>query len=153
MLHYDTQTYLTMLRELTEAGKEVSLTVFGSSMFPFLTDRRDTVLFSKPKTPLQKGDIVFYQRAGGQFVLHRICEIQGGLLKISGDAQWALEPVPADRVFARVDKVCRNGRWIGPDSRIWKFFQHTWVTCLPIRRFLLFFCRQFARIRRHLKRK
>lgn len=32
----DTRAYVGMLRELTDAGKEVSLIVAGSSMAPFL---------------------------------------------------------------------------------------------------------------------
>ena len=49
----DTRTYVGMLRELTEAGKEVSLIVAGSSMAPFLVHHRDTIYFSKPNSPLK----------------------------------------------------------------------------------------------------
>lgn len=51
----DTRTYVGMLRELTEAGKEVSLIVAGSSMAPFLVHHRDTIYFSKPNSPLKRG--------------------------------------------------------------------------------------------------
>lgn len=45
MKFVDTRTYVGMLRELTEAGKEVSLIVAGSSMAPFLVHHRDTIYF------------------------------------------------------------------------------------------------------------
>lgn len=51
----DTRTYVGMLRELTDAGKEVSLIVAGSSMAPFLVHHRDTIFFSKPDSSLKKG--------------------------------------------------------------------------------------------------
>lgn len=54
------------------AGHSVSVPVAGSSMSPFLAGGRDTVFFSRPDTPLRRGDIVFYERASGQFVMHRI---------------------------------------------------------------------------------
>lgn len=68
----DTRTYVGMLRELTDAGKEVSLIVAGSSMAPFLVHHRDTIYFSKPVSPLKRGNMVFYQRTDGQYVMHRI---------------------------------------------------------------------------------
>lgn len=77
MKFVDTRTYVGMLRELTDAGKEVSLIIAGSSMAPFLVHHRDTIYFSKPNSPLKKGDMVFYQRTDGQYVMHRIYKIKG----------------------------------------------------------------------------
>ena len=68
----DTREYVGMLKELTEEGKEVSMLVFGSSMAPFLIHARDMIYFKKPDRELQKGDIVFFRRKSGQFVMHRI---------------------------------------------------------------------------------
>ena len=72
MKQVDTKAYMTALRSLTEQGHSVSVPVAGSSMSPFLAGGRDTVFFSRPDTPLRRGDIVFYERASGQFVMHRI---------------------------------------------------------------------------------
>ena len=77
----DTQAYLTVLRELVEDGNSVSLNVSGMSMFPFLEHERDTVYFEAPKRNLQKGDIVFYQRSNGQYVMHRIYKVKGMVSK------------------------------------------------------------------------
>ena len=71
MKQVDTKAYMTALRSLTEQGHSVSVPVAGSSMSPFLAGGRDTVFFSRPDTPLRRGDIVFYERASGQFVMHR----------------------------------------------------------------------------------
>ena len=69
----DTREYVGMLKELTEEGKEVSMLVFGSSMAPFLIHARDMIYFKKPDRELQKGDIVFFRRKSGQFVMRGRC--------------------------------------------------------------------------------
>ena len=68
----DNQEYMKVVRSLLEEGKEVPLVVTGNSMMPFLIDRRDQVLIKKPDRPLKKGDIAFFQRENGQYILHRI---------------------------------------------------------------------------------
>ena len=75
MKHIDTREYIAMLRELINVGKDVNLTVTGSSMSPFLIHERDTVFLRKPDHELKKGDIVFYERDSGQFVLHQILRV------------------------------------------------------------------------------
>lgn len=55
----NTRLYIDTLRELTDAGKEVSLIVAESSMAPFLVHHRDIIFFSKPDSPLKRGDMVF----------------------------------------------------------------------------------------------
>lgn len=71
----DTFEYISVLRELVESGHEVCVKVSGYSMYPFLRSGRDTAFFRKPDRKLRVGDIVFYQRLNGQYILHRICEI------------------------------------------------------------------------------
>ena len=68
----DTREYVSMLRELTEEGREVSMLIAGSSMNPFLIHQRDSICFRKPDRELKKGDMVFFQRPDGAFVMHRI---------------------------------------------------------------------------------
>lgn len=60
MKFVDTRAYIDMLRELTDAGKEVSLIVAGSSMAPFLVHHRDTIFFSKPDSPLKSKPPIKY---------------------------------------------------------------------------------------------
>lgn len=61
----DTREYVSVLRELTEAGHEVSMLISGNSMSPFLAHERDTIWFKRPDRELKKGDMVFYQRKAG----------------------------------------------------------------------------------------
>lgn len=53
MKRVDTAEYVSVLRELTEQGKEVSLLISGNSMSPFLIHERDYIYFKKPGRELK----------------------------------------------------------------------------------------------------
>lgn len=131
----DTREYVSVLRELTEQGKEVSLLISGNSMSPFLIHQRDYIYFKKPDRKLKKGDMVFYQRDSGQYVMHRIWKVKPEGYYIVGDAQIEIEgPVREDQIFARITKVQRKGKWIEPGDFWWEFFEHVWIRMVPVRR-------------------
>ena len=134
----DTREYVSVLRELTEEGKEVRMTIAGSSMNPFLIHERDSICFRKPDRELKKGDMVFFQRPDGAFVMHRIWKVKPEGYYIVGDAQTEIEgPVRREQIFAIVTKVCRKGKWLGPGSFWWEFFEHVWIRLVPWRRKLM----------------
>lgn len=138
----DTKEYLTVLRELVEDGKEVSLIVSGSSMSPFLIHGRDSVRFKAPDSPLKPGDIVFYERDNGQFVMHRIHKITHNGYYLVGDAQTEIEgPLRREQIFARITQVYRKGQWIGPGDGWWYFFANIWRILRPVRQPI---CRIYA---------
>lgn len=131
----DTREYVAVLRELTEEGREVSLMISGSSMSPFLIHQRDTIYFRKPDKKLKRGDMVFYERPGGQFVMHRIIRVRPEGLYLIGDAQTEIEgPLDSKCVFARVVRVRRKGKILEPGDFWWEFFQHVWLRLIPFRR-------------------
>ena len=138
MRKVDTNEYVSVLRELTEEGKEVSLLVAGSSMSPFLIHERDYICFKKPDRELRKGDMVFYQRMSGQFVMHRIYKVKPEGFYIVGDAQTEIEgPVLREQIFAIVTRVKRKGKWIKPGDFWWVFFEKVWLHMIPIRRVVI----------------
>lgn len=67
-----TREYVTILKGLVDEGKEANMHVLGSSMAPFVVHGRDVIYFKKPERKLRKGDIAFFQRKNGQYVVHRI---------------------------------------------------------------------------------
>ena len=141
----DTREYVDVLRELTQEGREASMLVAGSSMNPFLIHYRDFIFFKKPDRPLRRGDMVFYQRETGQYVMHRILRVKPEGLYIVGDAQTEIEgPVKPEQVFAIVTRVKRKGKMIGPDDFWWKFFERVWIRMIPFRNF---FCAAYARVK------
>lgn len=141
----DTRAYVSILRELTEAGKEVSLKIAGNSMSPFLVHDRDYILFKKPERPLKKGDMVFYQRVDGSFVMHRLVRVKKDGYYMVGDAQTYIEgPLKREQIFARITQVKRKGVVIGPGNFWWEFFEHVWIRVVPLRPFFLRLYGKFA---------
>lgn len=130
----DTREYVSALRELTEEGREVSMRISGNSMSPFLIHERDCICFKKPDRPLKVGDMVFFERKNGQFVMHRIWKVRPEGYYIVGDAQKEIEgPVAENQIFAVITKVQRKGKWIGSEDFWWKFFAHIWIHMIPLR--------------------
>ncbi|MBQ8751542.1 MAG: S24/S26 family peptidase [Clostridia bacterium] len=127
-----------MLRELVEQGHEVNLRIAGNSMLPFLLHQRDVVYVTQPDRPLKVGDIVFYQRQNGQFIMHRICRIRNDDYYTVGDDQQLIEgPLDREQIFGLVTKVCRKGKLIGPGSFWWEFFARVWIRMVPLRHFVM----------------
>ncbi len=138
MRRLDTDAYVSALRDLVNEGKECRLLISGSSMAPFLVHERDSIIFSKPQRELQRGDMVFYQRETGQFVMHRILHVKPEGLYIVGDAQTEIEgPVNPSQVFAVVTRAQRKGKWIGPGDFWWWFFRTVWLRLVPVRKIIL----------------
>lgn len=130
----DNDEYLPVLQELIEDGKEVSLLISGSSMSPFLIHQRDVIWIKKPDRKLHTGDMVFYRRVSGAYVMHRIHHIdRSGIYWIVGDAQTELEPVNPECIFGLITKVKRKGRQIAPGDFWWEFFARIWIRIIPIR--------------------
>lgn len=131
----DTREYVSVLREIAESGKIVSLRIAGSSMSPFLAHGRDYIYFTKPDRELRAGDMVFYQRKNGQYVMHRIYKKKPEGYYIVGDAQTEIEgPVDRGQIFALIIKVKRKDRIIRPGDFWWEFFEHVWIHMIPLRR-------------------
>ena len=89
----------------------VSLRIAGSSMSPFLCHERDWIYFTRPDRALRRGDMVFYQRDTGQYVMHRIYQIRGEEYYMLGDAQTCVEgPLRREQIFALIVQVKRKGK-------------------------------------------
>ena len=134
MRKIDAQEYIGALRNMVEEGHEVSMIITGNSMSPFLIHERDVICFAKPDRELRKGDMVFYQRENGKFVMHRICKVRPEGYDIVGDAQTEIEgAVKREQIFGMVTKVKRKDKWMCPGDFWWEFFEHVWLNLVPVR--------------------
>lgn len=135
----DIHEYLPVLIEIINEGKDVNLLISGSSMTPFLCHRRDTIIISKPIDKFKRGDMVFYQRINGQYVMHRIHHVdKAGMLYIIGDGQVDIEgPVDPNCVFGIIHKVIRKGKLLTKGDFWWWFFEKIWIRIIPFRRIVL----------------
>lgn len=115
----DNQEYMKVVRSILEEGKEVPLVVTGNSMMPFLIDRRDQVLIKRIERPLKKGDIAFFQRENGQYIMHRIHFMRKddrtgeNQFYFIGDGQETIEgPIKEIQIFGVITGVLRKGKYL-----------------------------------------
>lgn len=122
---------------LLEDAEAVPLVISGGSMTPFLVHRRDTVYLSKADRPLKRGDMVFYQRDNGRYVLHRVLRADGDAFTMIGDAQTQPEPgIRRDQIRAVVTAVRRKDKLLKKGNFWWDFFEKVWIRLVPIRPFI-----------------
>lgn len=131
----NTREYVGLLKQLVEEGETVSMRIVGSSMSPFLIHDRDLITFKAPERELKKGDMVFFQRESGQYVMHRIYAVKPDGYYMVGDAQTEIEcPIRREQIFAVIIKVRRKGKWIEPGDFWWNFFERVWINIIPVRK-------------------
>jgi len=94
-----------LIEEVISTDGEFRLYPKGTSMLPLIRQGKDSVILVKPSL-LSNKDIVLYKRANGQFVLHRIIQINGDDLILCGDNQSDLENgIKTSDVIAKVKAV------------------------------------------------
>ena len=105
-------------------GEKVFLTVTGNSMLPFLADGRDRVVLQRIEKRPKKGDIIFYRRKNGAYVLHRVVGRRGEGFFFSGDAQTYVEgPVERGQLLACCVAAERDGKLIKKNSALWTLYK------------------------------
>lgn len=136
----NTREYVGLLKQLVEEGESVSMRIVGSSMSPFLIHDRDLITFKAPERELKKGDMVFFQRESGQYVMHRIYAVKPDGYYMVGDAQAEIEgPISREQIFAVIIKVRRKDKWMEPGDFWWNFFERVWINIIPLRKVVTVF--------------
>lgn len=136
----NTREYVGLLKQLVEEGETVSMRIVGSSMSPFLIHDRDLITFKAPERELKKGDMVFFQRESGQYVMHRIYAVKPDGYYMVGDAQTEIEgPISREQIFAVIIKVRRKDKWMEPGDFWWNFFERVWINIIPVRKAVVVF--------------
>lgn len=137
----DTYEYMKIVQELLAEGRDVPLVVTGNSMLPFLVHERDQILISRIDRPLKKGDMAFFRRKTGQYIMHRIYAIKRERENgeenyyFIGDAQTVIEgPIDRDQIFGVINVVYRKGKHLEKGSFWWFFFEHIWLHMIPLRK-------------------
>ena len=130
------------IKESLDTGGRVELPITGTSMLPLLVQGRDTVLIKKADT-VKKGDIIFYRRDDGHFVLHRIVGKDANGYILCGDNQWKKEYGICNRhIIAVVKSINRNGKEINADNFGYRLYSKLWMLVLPIRKYILYISRK-----------
>lgn len=119
--------YAAAIREVMDSGGEFTLYPRGTSMLPLIMQERDSVTLEQPQGALHRGDIAFYQRENGQYVLHRIIGERDGAFTMCGDNQLAPEyGVKPEQIIAKAAYITRKGSKITPRSLPYRLYVLLW---------------------------
>jgi signal peptidase I len=124
----DTEKYLDAVSMMIQEGRtNVPVPVKGVSMRPFLRTGDFAYLIPLPEK-IRRGDILLFQRANKQYVLHRVYKLRrDGSVLMLGDSQLTPEPVTPHQLRAKVSFVRCAGQDCRPGSFRWWFFACPWL--------------------------
>ena len=129
-----------------EAGAAVRMQVTGTSMYPLFAHRRDSVSLRKHDF-YTKGDVVFYRRSNGSFVLHRIVGRCGDGFVMCGDWQYVKEKgITNEMILAKLVSFERKGKASTTDGFFYKLYSFLWMSASPLRPFILRLASYYWRI-------
>ena len=146
------ETVAEMIALQLEQGGHASLVVTGVSMLPMLRNRKDIVFLIPPAAP-KVGDVIFYRRSNGKYVLHRIIALQGKDFFCCGDNQSEREFVSRRQVIAVVDEFIRKGKRYTRDVLWYRIYVALWVKLFFMRPIYIKLRRLLSSLRRYLRNK
>ena len=113
---------ISLICESLKCGQDVIFSPRGASMLPTIKEGRDKVTLSPAPEKLKRGDIAFYKRENGQFVLHRVVRARGDYV-FCGDSQFSLERgIKKEQIIAICSHINRDGKDVYSGSLLWKMF-------------------------------
>ena len=109
-----------MIEAYEEVLKKNGTLVFtpgGTSMMPLLKHHENPVVLMPVEGRLKKGDVPFYKRENGQYVLHRILKVKRNSYVTCGDNRYFTESgVTDDQIIGVLECVIRDGERIAPSD-------------------------------------
>lgn len=114
----------------------------GVSMLPFLKQNKDNVVITKVDKPIEKYDIVLY-KSKGNYVLHRVININGDDLIIKGDNTISSENVNIKQVLGILKAKYNNKGYFEINSDINKKYYDLSNKHLFIKKIRNYFLRKY----------
>lgn len=129
----------TLIEQYINANGEFVAIPVGTSMYPMLRNRRDSVYLIKyDKTGLKKYDLPVYKRADGSQVMHRCLGKDSNGYIMCGDNQWFLEHgVKEEQIIAVAKGFYRDEKYIPNENSFYKLYYKLWCSNLFIRKCIL----------------
>jgi len=119
----------------------------GNSMQPLLSHHENPVVLVPVTERLKKGDIPFYKRPDGQYVLHRIVRVRKTSYDCCGDNQSAIEKnVTDDMILAKMTGFYRGETYISLDEAWVKRYSRRRMASRPLRRLIALVKLAFQRL-------
>ena len=130
---------ITLAEQLEQNGVIVH-TNKGVSMMPLLRENRDLIVVRR-KEPgrLHKYDVVLFQRANGEYVLHRILKMNQNSYWIVGDNCAFGEMVTDEQILGILTEIVRDGKTIEVTDKKYLCFVYIWTALFPVRSFRIRF--------------
>ena len=126
------------MEEILHGGGMCRLQVTGTSMVPFLRSEKDAVILKAFDNRVKRGDLLFYRRKNGQYILHRVHKLRDdGTYLLCGDNQTVLEPVEPGQVIAAIAAIERKGKQFPPENLLWRVLSGIWMGLFFMRPLLL----------------
>ncbi len=141
---------ISAIEEVLASGGEFRLYPKGISMKPLIRQGKDSVILKGDSgVELKKHDIAFYRRESGQFVLHRVMDIESdGSYTMCGDNQLYLEQgIKREQIISRVECIYRKDRAVDFGGLRYRIYVKLWC-CMPLRRFLMLPSRAIKKLKR-----
>ena len=112
----------------------------GNSMWPFLKHRHQTVIIQKISTTVNKFDVIFFRRENGDYVLHRVIDVDGDCFIVRGDSQLFTERVKKDQVFGVMTGFYKGKKFVSSSDekylkKVEKWYKNGFFTRLKIKAF------------------
>ena len=131
---------IEILPEINKAfdeGQSFSFIPNGISMLPTIVGGRDAVTIKRPTDKLKKSDIILYRRKSGQFVLHRIIDLDGDYYILCGDNEvYPEKNIKHNQIIGIVTCYTRKGKVIEADSKKFISDAKKRVNSRPFRQFV-----------------
>ena len=115
-------SFINLLLKTIEEDKVFVMPINGTSMLPFLDSSKKVKL--KKAESLKKGEMYFYKRENGQYVLHRLIKIKNDNLIFRGDNQFINEnDIKENQIIAKVVEIIdENGNINNLSSLSYKIY-------------------------------
>ena len=128
-----------------ENGGVAQLNVTGHSMMPMLYHRRDQVQLAPATGEEKTGDVIFYRRENGKYILHRIIAMTTDGYICCGDNQAEKEDVSRQQVIAVMTGFTRKGKTYSVTQLGYRLYTRLWVWLFCLRPAYIFLRRRLGR--------
>lgn len=129
----------TLIEKYINANGELVTVPVGTSMYPMLRNRRDSVYMVKyDGSGLNRYDLPVYKRKNDMLVMHRCIgkNINGYIM--CGDNQWIPElGIKDEQIIAIVKGFYRDEKYIPVTKRHYRLYCKFWCRSLRIRKQIL----------------
>lgn len=126
---------IPLIREQLAAGQRVCFSPRGTSMLPMLRQEKDRVELSLLTEPPKKYDVLLYQSANGNYILHRAVSVGDTVICI-GDNQFLREAgIRREQIIGVVSGFYRGERYWSVRQWDYRLYCRLWHFSRPLRHF------------------